>query len=130
MTGLVVAVLPDAVHRRLTTIVDRVERNGTGCRHLERTGTGYLCVQHPHIVRCLACAATHVDCHTWVEEFTCDVCGKALDRGGDAYLGLCNPVEIDTTVSLGRGRRAAIGIVVAFGWGACSACSTTLAVSS
>ena len=129
MIGCVIAALPAAVHQRLTGIVERVENNGTGCVHLEHTGTAYLCVQDPRVVYCLRCAAGHVERHTWAEEHACDVCAQALDQGDVPYAALCHPVEVDTTVSLGRGRRAAIGVVVAIGWGACSTCAVTLAVA-
>jgi hypothetical protein len=123
--------LPDAIHDRFRAIVGQVARHGHGCAHLESEPTGLVCVQHPRLVRCSACTQTHITGHNVQEERHCDICSERLDRPDSAYqVALAHPVEVDTTVSIGRGRRAAVGIVWLFGWAACETCMPELAVAS
>jgi hypothetical protein len=116
--------IPTEARARLQRIVDNVTRNGRGCPHLEANPVGLVCVMHPQLVRCGACAQRHIESHTRVEEFGCDICGLPNDRfGGDDLIAmLCHPETVDTTVSIGRGRRAAVGVVWLGGWAACQAC--------
>ncbi|MBA3289527.1 MAG: hypothetical protein H0U21_16195 [Acidimicrobiia bacterium] len=118
--------LPDGVHDRIGRLVARVARDGWGCSHLERVGYGTVCLMHPAAVRCEVCAAAHVRRHSHAEEHVCDRCGGPLDDVDD-YLVLLQPFEVDTTVSLGRGRRAAVGVIFVIGFGVCASCVPSVA---
>jgi len=115
---------------RITTekILTKGARHGVGCVHLERQPIGFLCWQHPSVIRCVTCAQRHIAGHTEHVEHSCDVCGGHLDGpdGVGDHIGLAHRAEVDTTVSIGRGRRAAIGIVFVLGWGACPPCSASI----
>ena len=112
--------LPHDVRARIAGIIDRVARRGVGCVHLEREPVGVLCLMHPATVRCVACMATHIGTHSYREEMGCDGCDGTLDDA--EFLALAQPFEVDTTVSIGRGRRAAVGVICVIGYGLCDAC--------
>ncbi len=119
---------PETLRTTTKRILTRVTRHGVNCVHLESHPDGFLCWQHPSTVRCVDCAERHIAGHTERVEYSCDVCGGHLD-GADGvgdHLGLMHRVEVDTTIGIGRGRRAAIGIVYVIGWGACPGCSSSI----
>ena len=126
----VVAALPTDLDAQCRAILRKVTRHGRGCVHLVDHPVGSVCVIHPMLVRCLACAARHVETHTSAEEFDCDLCGERIDRfdADEMSLMLAHLVEVDTTVSIGRGRRAAVGVVALTGWAACPTCCPALVV--
>ena len=122
---------PETLKTTTERILNRVARHGTGCVHLEHEPIGFLCWQHPSTVRCVSCAERHIAGHTEQVEHSCDVCHGHLD-GADGvgdHLGLMHRVELDTTIGIGRGRRAAIGLVYLIGWGSCPACSNSIEVT-
>lgn len=120
--------LPAGVDQRCRDILDDLCRHGRDCGHLEDEPIGAVCLIHPTLVRCAACAVRHVAGHTTSQEFDCDICGCRLDRFGDDELAvmLAHAVEVDCTVSIGRGRRAAVGQVVLTGWAACPSCEPSV----
>lgn len=126
----VVAALPTDLDAQCRAILRTVARHGRGCVHLVDHPVGSVCVIHPMLVRCLDCANRHVATHSVAEEFDCDLCGERIDRYGDDELSLmlAHLVEVDTTVSIGRGRRAAVGVVALTGWAACPTCCPALVV--
>lgn len=126
----VVAALPSDLHARCRAILRTVARHGRGCSHLVDQPVGAVCVIHPALVRCFDCASRHVATHTPAEEFGCDLCGERIDRYGDDELSLmlAHLAEVDTTVSIGRGRRAAVGQVALTGWAACPTCQPSVEV--
>ncbi len=124
-----VSIVPPTTLRTTTErILRKVCRFGAGCVHLEQQPVGIVCLQHPSTVRCVDCAERHIAGHTEHAEFSCDVCGGHLDGpdGAGDHLGLMHRVEVDTTVGIGRGRRAAIGLVYIIGWGSCPSCSKAI----
>jgi len=125
----VVAALPTDLDAQCRAILRTVARNGRGCSHLVDQPVGSVCIIHP-LVRCLDCANRHVATHSVAEEFDCDLCGERIDRfdADEMSLMLAHLVEVDTTVSIGRGRRAAVGVVALTGWAACPACCPALVV--
>lgn len=113
--------LPDEDRARMLRVVDTIARHGVGCPHLDTSdGIGIVCLMHPGLVRCGTCSARHIARHTNVEEHNCDLCLGPLDDA--EFLALAQPFEVDTTISTGRGRRAAIGVVCVIGYGLCKSC--------
>lgn len=120
MRATTIAVPPD-VHARISALVARSARHGVGCAHLEPSAVAIACLMHPSTLRCVACSAKHIASHSHVEEHGCDGCDGPLDD--DEFVAMVQPFEVDTTVSIGRGRRAAVGVVYVIGYGLCAACS-------
>ena len=94
------------------------------CAHLPTSPVVIGCVQHLDMLRCLDCSVIHTAQHSDEVEHTCDVCQKSLhgDDGETWHVGMLAPVELDRTVSLGRGRKFHVDEVLLIGWGECWSC--------
>jgi hypothetical protein len=95
----------------------------SGCRHLEHSPVAVGCVMHPGTVRCLPCAEAHTLTHTAAEEHDCDRCaGPLVTEDEHPAAVLVHTVEVDALVPIGRGRHAAVGVLVVGGYGLCAGC--------
>ena len=107
-----------------TDLRARLARVRRGCAHLATTPIVLGCFQHLDMFRCIDCATAHTATHSHELEHSCDVCSGSLhgDDGDTWHVGLLAPVEVDRTVSLGRGRTVHVGTVTLIGWGECWSC--------
>ncbi len=113
--------MPAPIVERIDAIVRQVRRGRVGgCSHLEADPVGMTCVQHPSRIRCGACHLQHGKSHTITAEFDCDVCGKHMPTSTELAVNLAHSVEVDVLVPIGRGRTAAVGVIIVSGWGACA----------
>ncbi len=111
---------PPAIDGKVDAVVRRARRGRIGgCTHLADQPVATVCLMHPTFLRCVACGERHAEAHTAVEEFGCDICGAHLPDADDLSLFLTHPVEVDALVPIGRGRSAAVGVIVVGGWGCC-----------
>lgn len=112
--------LPVELAVQVEAIVRRARRGRIGgCAHLDAVPVAMVCLLHPGGLVCPACYRTHSSTHTAAEEFGCDLCGAHMPTGTDMAVNLARTVELDTLVPIGRGRSAAVGVLVVAGWGAC-----------
>ncbi len=111
---------PPEVVAQVEAISRRARRGRiSGCSHLDQHPIAGVCLQHPSMLRCLACHGRHGEAHTAAEEFGCDICGAHMPDTVEMSLNMSQPIEVDVVVPIGRGRSAAIGVIVVTGWGAC-----------
>ncbi|MDQ3350857.1 MAG: hypothetical protein M3501_02680 [Actinomycetota bacterium] len=115
---------PDVDKLCSTALANITSGRVSGCAHLDLHPVAAVCVIHPAVVRCVACAVAHIATHTDEEEELCDVCHR---RPGDkAWDALAHLAEVDALVRIGRGRSAAVGIVALTGWAICASCRTAV----
>lgn len=118
--GTLLAAFPPEVAGQVDAVVQRARRGRIGgCSHLDEQPVALICLKHPNMIRCMACHARHAETHTDAEEYGCDICGAHLPDAVDLALFRTHHVEIDALVPIGRGRSAAVGVIVVGSWGCC-----------
>jgi hypothetical protein len=121
---------PPAQQRQLADAYLATINAAKGCPHL--VGAGIACLLHPGVIRCHRCAKRHLATHTHAEEFVCDVCYGPLDGAdGDTWhVGVMQPVPVNLDVSLGRGRRSRLHMLILLGFGACWSCHVDMSIAT